>query len=930
MESTPAPKEEAANRERNWEQVQIKAFTSWLNSYLDKRGMKLSDLEHDLQDGTLLNHFVEIVTQKKIGKWDLTPSRKVQKLENLSIGLNYIQNDMKIRLVGIGSEDVFNGHLKLILGLVWSLFRGIRLTSLTGGSGEGGKAHKSMEESLLKWVRETVGDLGVAPTDFKYGFRDGQAFAALVSKYDPTLLDFSRVNKDDPGALLAQAFELAEKHMNIPQLLSPSDLTEGDPDERSVQLYVSLFFHAFSSKREKEEMEAANKGIASRLEDLGSRLQREAQEREELLKQKDSLLAEQAGLDSTIGEKGKRALELNEATKKLESEVQELRGQLEELHELKNKDLELASKLATLHDMAERQRASRDESVDASVDALKEQIQRARSEIDALRQRVGGGQDERASASRDLAETQEALAKEAERLRAELAAETAARTARDEKHARLQSEHDLLTKKAAQTSKAGDAWSLLSKNLEEHLEDLYCWREVQTDGESDPTRRIEIKSIVPSISSTKNWNQQATLLVDRLEDENKALLKVLEVKDAIGRRRDAAIKQGWLVKKGQRNTSSWKKRHFVLRTDTLSYYKTDEANADEKASISLATCEIGPESSDNGHDWLLKVVVDGRQLVLEAESKEHRYAWIAAVAGLAAAHVYRKDSDDADSDARPDLRLLSFLGGDANPPTVLHLDDRPLSQEALRALTAVLPYNYHLKILSLENAELEDNDVRRLAPALASLSHLRVLKLGRNKISSAGAAAVAEALPKMKSLEELYLNENEIGDEGADALAQALAHKSSLRVVDLSASKVSDKGAAAIAGALTEEHSLESLILSRNAITDEGAQALAELLRRRTSLKSIHLGGNSISDEGAQAIAAALKENEKVTHIDLSSNKLGNVGASHIRQVLSDNEVLEGINLSENKLQCGADLASFLDVDAFFFPHLAFSRRIGK
>jgi hypothetical protein len=43
-----------------------------------------------------------------------------------------------------------------------------------------------------------------------------------------------------------------------------------------------------------------------------------------------------------------------------------------------------------------------------------------------------------------------------------------------------------------------------------------------------------------------------------------------------------------------------------------------------------------------------------------------------------------------------------------------------------------------------------------------------------------------------------------------------------------------------------------------------------------------------------------------------------------------DNEVLEGVNLSENKLQCGADLASFLDVDAFFFPHLAFSRRIGK
>lgn len=196
------------------------------------------------------------------------------------------------------------------------------------------------------------------------------------------------------------------------------------------------------------------------------------------------------------------------------------------------------------------------------------------------------------------------------------------------------------------------------------------------------------------------------------------------------------------MKRGQHNPSSWKKRHFVLRTDTLSYYKTDESNAEEKASISLATCEIAPESSEEGHEWLFKVTVEGRQLVLEAESKEQRDAWIAAAAGLAAAQVYRKEADE--SDVRPDLRLLSFLSGDVNP-SALRLDDRPLSHEALRALVTVLPYHSGLTLLSLENAEIEDAEASRLAPALAALSHLRVLKLGKNKISSGGAAY--ESLP---------------------------------------------------------------------------------------------------------------------------------------------------------------------------------------
>jgi hypothetical protein len=47
----------------------FKAFMAWLNSYLARRDLKIVDLQNDLQDGTLLNSFLEIITNKKMRRW---------------------------------------------------------------------------------------------------------------------------------------------------------------------------------------------------------------------------------------------------------------------------------------------------------------------------------------------------------------------------------------------------------------------------------------------------------------------------------------------------------------------------------------------------------------------------------------------------------------------------------------------------------------------------------------------------------------------------------------------------------------------------------------------------------------------------------------------------------------------------------------------
>jgi len=57
--------------------------------------------------------------------------------------------------------------------------------------------------------------------------------------------------------------------MGIPRLLEHSEVSEGNVDERSLVLYISLYFHAFIAQEQqkgsdlkKKELEAHLKGLS--------------------------------------------------------------------------------------------------------------------------------------------------------------------------------------------------------------------------------------------------------------------------------------------------------------------------------------------------------------------------------------------------------------------------------------------------------------------------------------------------------------------------------------------------------------------------------------------------------------------------------------------------------------------------------------------
>jgi cortexillin 1/2 len=80
------------------------------------------------------------------------------------------------------------------------------------------------------------------------------------------------------------AFEMAEKQLGVPKILKPDQLVEGKIDERSIVLYVSLFFHAFLDAQEKANLAAKELESKSKLADLQLNLERLLEEKQALEK----------------------------------------------------------------------------------------------------------------------------------------------------------------------------------------------------------------------------------------------------------------------------------------------------------------------------------------------------------------------------------------------------------------------------------------------------------------------------------------------------------------------------------------------------------------------------------------------------------------------------------------------------------------------
>ncbi|KAJ7132945.1 actin cross-linking [Mycena filopes] len=225
--------------------VQERTFCKWLNTKLELNGYPpMSSLVRDLSDGVRLIQLM--VCDVSLGRYNKSPRMRVQKAENVNKALEFITS-RGVKLTNIGPEDIIDGNLKLILGMIWTLILRFTIADI---SEEG----LSAKEGLLLWCqRKTEPYKEVNVQDFSLSWSDGLALCALIHCHRPDLLDYDKLDKSDRHGNTRLAFKVAAEHLNIPQLLEVEDLCDSTrPDERSVMTYIASFFHAFSSMDQAE------------------------------------------------------------------------------------------------------------------------------------------------------------------------------------------------------------------------------------------------------------------------------------------------------------------------------------------------------------------------------------------------------------------------------------------------------------------------------------------------------------------------------------------------------------------------------------------------------------------------------------------------------------------------------------------------------
>nr|XP_056707864.1 spectrin beta chain, non-erythrocytic 5 [Euleptes europaea] len=227
--------------------MQKKTFTKWINNvfYKHNANIRIQDLYTQLKDGICLLQLLELLFAEQLPK-PTKGNMRVHFLENNSKAIQFLKSKVQVKV--IGPENIVDGDQTLILGLIWIIILRIQIASINLDTEEfGSRDDLSANDALLVWCQcKTAGYSNVSVKDFSKSWSDGLAFNALIHAHRPDLIQYSSLRHDQPISNLNNAFTVAEKQLGITKLLDAEDVAVPFPDEKSVMIYLSFYYHYFS------------------------------------------------------------------------------------------------------------------------------------------------------------------------------------------------------------------------------------------------------------------------------------------------------------------------------------------------------------------------------------------------------------------------------------------------------------------------------------------------------------------------------------------------------------------------------------------------------------------------------------------------------------------------------------------------------------
>uniref|UniRef100_A0AAY5EAB6 Actinin, alpha 2b n=1 Tax=Electrophorus electricus TaxID=8005 RepID=A0AAY5EAB6_ELEEL len=233
-----------------WEKQQRKTFTAWCNSHLRKAGTQIENIEEDFRNGLKLMLLLEVISGERLPKPDRGKMR-FHKIANVNKALEFITSK-GVKLVSIGAEEIVDGNVKMTLGMIWTIILRFAIQDIS-------VEETSAKEGLLLWCqRKTAPYRNVNVQNFHVSWKDGLAFCALIHRHRPDLIDYAKLNKEDALGNLNLAFAVAEKHLDIPQMLDAEGIACCSRSDKRVCDSTSIHASIFSMSLHQAET-AANR-----------------------------------------------------------------------------------------------------------------------------------------------------------------------------------------------------------------------------------------------------------------------------------------------------------------------------------------------------------------------------------------------------------------------------------------------------------------------------------------------------------------------------------------------------------------------------------------------------------------------------------------------------------------------------------------------